>query len=314
MQIFRIFFKQMSEGLKSIFKQGWMSFSAILTISVALLLASVLFVIVENVNAAAQTLEDNLQIVVRVEDGADRATIEAKIKEIPNVESVSFKTKDESLKEMEERFGNAESQIWKSYEGDNNPLKDLFLVKVKDKEQIEDTANKIGVSESERQELDLTGAKPDPTKYIEGVYDLNSGGSDTQKIVDIFASVRIVGIGVIGLVLFVAFILISNTIRMTIIARRSQIQIMRLVGASNSFIRLPFFFEGIFIGILGSIIPIAAVYFGYKQLNVTNKVITGIQLLPANQIIPQTTLAIIAISIAVGALASLLSISRYLRS
>lgn len=311
MRVIRIFFKQLIEGLKSIFKQGWMSFSAILTITVALFLASVLFIVVQNVDAGTKKLEDDLKIVVRLEDNAEKDIIINRVKQISNVKEVVYKSKDASLKEFEKQYGS--SEIFKNYEGANNPLKNLLLVRVVDKSQIEKTAEKIGPSKSERAESEKT-AIPLPDKFIPGIYDLDTGGTTTKKIVDIFANIRMFGFIVIGFVLVVSFILISNTIRMTIIARRNQIQIMRLVGASNFFIRLPFFFEGIFIGIFGSLMPIAGVIFGYTEFIKSQGSRLGtMQLIPAGEIVNQTSIYILVVAVCVGAFASLLSITRYLR-
>lgn len=311
MRVIRIFFKQLIEGLKSIFKQGWMSFSAILTITVALFLASVLFIVVQNVDSGTKKLEDDLKIVVRLADDADKDAVITKVKQLDNVKEVTFKSKDDSLKEFENQYGS--SEIFKNYEGSNNPLKNLLLIRVVDKSQIEKTAAAIGPSKTQRSDAEKT-ATPLPEGFVEGVYDLDTGGTTTKKIVDIFANIRLFGFIVIGFVLVVSFILISNTIRMTIIARRNQIQIMRLVGASNFFIRLPFFFEGIFIGILGSLIPIAGVVFGYSEFIKTQGARLGtMQLIPASEIVYRTSLYILVVAVVVGAFASLISITRYLR-
>lgn len=311
MRVIRIFFKQLIEGFKSVFKQGWMSFSAILTIAVALFLASVLFIVVQNVDSGTKKLEDDLKIVVRMEDNADKTQVMDIVKNIDNVKEVTYKSKDDSLKEFENQYGS--SEIFKNYQGSNNPLKDLLLIRVFDKSKIEETAAKIGPSKEQRSESEKT-ATPLPETFVAGIYDLDTGGSTTKKIVDIFANIRLFGFIVIGFVLVVSFILISNTIRMTIIARRNQIQIMRLVGASNFFIRLPFFFEGIFIGIFGSLIPIAGVIFGYPAFIQEQGARLGtIKLIPANEIIYQTSIYILCVAVFVGAFASLLSITRYLR-
>lgn len=310
MRVIRIFFKQLIEGLKSIFKQGWMSFSAILTITVALFLASVLFIVVQNVDTGTKKLEDDLKIVVRLEDTANKEAVINQIKQISNVKEVTFKSKDASLKEFENQYGS--SEIFKNYEGANNPLKNLLLIRVVDKGQIEKTATKIGPTKAQRAESEKTATPLGG--FVEGVYDLDTGGATTKKIVDIFANIRLFGYIVIGFVLVVSFVLISNTIRMTIIARRNQIQIMRLVGASNFFIRLPFFFEGIFIGILGSVLPIVGVIFGYSEFIKTQGSRLGtMQLIPASQIVYETSAYILIVAITVGAIASLISITRYLR-
>lgn len=307
--------------MKSIFKQGWMSFSAIVTISVALSLASILFVVVQNVDATTKRLEDDLKIVLRLEDKDASATTEQRqeqiktimkqVKGVANVKEVTFKSKDESLEKFKAQLG--DGQLFDAYKDDKNPLKDLLLIRVNDKSKIEETASKIGPSQKQREDYEKTQI-PLSDKYVLGVYDYATGGSDTQKIVEIFSTIRLFGYIIIGFVLVVSLVLISNTIRMTIIARRNQIQIMRLVGASNFFIRLPFFFEGIFIGLLGAVVPVLTIIYGYTEF-VASQTSQGstIQYLSAGEIIYSTSIYVVVIGVAVGAIASLLSITRYLR-
>lgn len=304
----------MLEGLKSVFKQGWMSFSAIITISVALSLASVLFVVVKNVDATTYKLENDIKIVVRLDDDAVKDDVIKKIKTDSNVSEIDYKTKDESLENIKKQYG--DGKIFDSYNGANNPLKNVLYVRVKDKTKIEDTAKKIGPTQDERRKYEETKDEQTmPEIKVPGVYDVESGGTTTKKIVDVFSAIRLFGVIIIGFVLVVAFVLISNTIRMTIVARRNQIQIMRLVGASSFFIRMPFFFEGIFIGILGSVIPVATIVFGYSEFVNSQKTaqLSSMQFLPANQIVYSTAIYIVIIGVCVGAFASLMSITRYLR-
>ena len=182
------------------------------------------------------------------------------------------------------------------YNETNNPLLDEFLVKVNDTE-------KIGKSADEIEKIE----KVNSVKYGEGM---------VEQLVKIFDVVKKITISVvIGLIVVTAF-LISNTIKITINNRKRQIEIMRLVGASNSYIKLPFFFEGIILGFLGSLLPILLTCYGYiflyQKLNgiLFTEVIT---LVNPDKILLLLSLILVSIGVVVGALGSYRAVRRYLK-
>ena len=128
----------------------------------------------------------------------------------------------------------------------NNPLGAAYVVEVTDAKQIDTVADQI--------------------RTLNNVNEVNSGGESTSSLVDSLEAVRNGGaIFVVGLTV-IALFMIANTIKITITSRQTEISIMRMVGASNWYIRLPYMLEGIFIGILGSIIPVLVMYFGYTMV------------------------------------------------
>ena len=186
--------------------------------------------------------------------------------------------------------------ILSEYDENTNPLLDEYLVKVKDTEKIGTTAKQI---------KDLSGVSQ--VKYGEGM---------VEELVKIFDTVKkIMVVIVIGLVIVTAF-LISNTIKITINNRKRQIEIMRLVGASNSYIKMPFFFEGIILGFIGSIIPVLFSLYGYVYLyDKMNGILFTevISLINPNQVMTHLIITLILIGVIVGAIGSSRAVRRYLK-
>ena len=212
-----------------------------------------------------------------------------------NVLDVKFYSKEEVKKDMQEEseiFANIMSQ----YTEDTNPLQDSFLVKVSD-------INEMGKTASEIEKLE----KVELVKYGEG---------SVEELVKIFDIVKkITYAAVIALVLVTVF-LVSNTIKITIQSRRREIEIRRLVGASNSFIRRPFFYEGIILGFIGSVLPILICYFGYSYLyeKLGGQLFTPIiKLVKPDDIMHVVLLALFGIGIIVGAFGSYRAVRKYLK-
>ena len=161
------------------------------------------------------------------------------------MESIEFNSKKqiaEQMKKEDEIF----NTIISSWSDSENPLYDTFLVKVKNSEKISEVANKI--------------------KKIEGVAVVKYGEGMIESLLSIFKIIEKVLIGlVVSLILVTAFLII-NTIKITIFSRQEEIEIKRLVGASNISIKEPFVIEGLLIGLIGSIIPIVTVIYGYSFL------------------------------------------------
>ncbi len=240
--------RHIKESLKSIARNGWMTFASVSAVTVTLLLVGVFFVIMMNLNEVATSIEEDVEIRVHIDVAAnkeDQQALRTKIERIPEVKSVDFSSKEDELKSISKSLGDG-GEALEMFEQDN-PLNDIFIVKTKNPSDTMQAAKKI-------EKLEYASK----VKYGEG------------KIEKLFSFTKIsrnVGVALIIGLLFTAMFLISNTIRITIVARRREIEIMRLVGATNSFIRWPFFLEGLWLGILGSIIPILVVGTSYNYIH-----------------------------------------------
>ena len=248
MKYLRILNNNLKDSIKSVFRNFSLSVASISCITITLILVAVAILLSENVNKFTDDIEKDVTIVVYIKKDAteeDRNALDTKINLLSNIESVTFMSKEEIRKDMS-KDSEGLGTILSEYDENTNPLLDEYLVKVKDTEKIGTTAKQI---------KDLSGVSQ--VKYGEGM---------VEELVKIFDTVKkIMVVIVIGLVVVTAF-LISNTIKITINNRKRQIEIMRLVGASNSYIKMPFFFEGIILGFIGSIIPVLFSLYGYVYL------------------------------------------------
>ncbi len=298
MKVIRIIYNTITDGFKSVFRNFSLSLASISCITITLILVGVSIILSENVNKFTDDIEKDVTIVVYIDKDATTEEIEKiedNIKSLDNIDSIEFLSKEEIRKDMSndsEGIGN----ILGEYDEATNPLLDEYLVKVKDTEKIGKTAASI-------KEI----AKVNTVKYGEGM---------VEELVKIFDVVKkITFVIVIGLIVVTAF-LISNTIKITINNRKRQIEIMRLVGASNGYIKLPFFFEGIILGFLGSIIPIFIICYGYIFLyqKMNGILFTEvISLVNPDKILLNLMLILMSIGIIVGAFGSYFAVRRHLK-
>ncbi|MGN1387449.1 MAG: permease-like cell division protein FtsX [Bacillus sp. (in: firmicutes)] len=282
------------ESFKSLGRNGWMTFASVSAVTVTLLLVGVFFVLLMNMNNIASNIEKDVEVRVHLDVTAtdeDILAVEEQLKALPEVSEVTFSSKEEELVIINESLGNA----FTLFEQDN-PLRDVYIVKTKTPEDVvtvAEQAEKINFVES--------------VKYGQGYVE------KLFKIVDISRNIGLVLI--IGL-LFTAMFLISNTIKITIVARKSEIEIMRLVGATNSFIRWPFFLEGLWLGILGSIIPIALIATTYYQIYeyATPKMnIQFFELLSFNPFVYQVSGILLLMGALIGVWGSMMSVRKFLK-
>ncbi|QRG67274.1 permease-like cell division protein FtsX [Brevibacillus choshinensis] len=290
--------RHVREGVKNLGRNGWMSFASISAVTITLFILGVFLILAMNVNYFAQSVEKQVEIRVFLDVLATKenvAQVEQNIKTIQKVDTVTFIPKDEGLKQFKESLGE-KAYLFEGLEKDN-PLPDTFVVKTKDPKDTSVVAAQI--------------------KKLEYVKSLNYGEGTVEKLFAWTGAIRNVGIAFIIGLGFTAMFLIANTIKLTIVARRREIEIMKLVGATNWFIRWPFFVEGLLMGILGALIPTAMLTVGYYYL------LDGIQssfeasqlfkLLPLFPLVYQVALALLAIGAFIGIWGSLVSVRRFLR-
>lgn len=285
------------ESFKSIGRNGWMTFASVSAVTVTLILVGVFFVIMMNLNKVAQTIEEDVQIRVHIDVAAnaeDQKKLQATIENIPEVQSVKFSSKEQELEDLIKSMGE-DGQAFKLFEQDN-PLNDVFIVKTKNPQETMEAAKEIGKLE-----------------YVtKAVY----GKGTVEKLFNFIKASRNVGIVLIAGLFFTAVFLISNTIKITIIARRREIKIMRLVGATNNFIRWPFFLEGLWLGILGAILPIVLIsiaYYNAYEYLAPKLVGNFIQILPFNPFVYQVSGVLILMGALIGVWGSVMSVRKFLK-
>ena len=294
----RTFGRHIRESLKSLVRNGWMTFASVSAVTVTLLLVGVFFVILMNLNEMANSLEKDVQIKVFAETTATEEqldSLESQLKSIREVESVNFSSKDNELKALAESMGE-DGKVFVELFQESNPLSDVFIVKAKDPLDTMKVAKKI-----------------ENFDYVE---DVRYGKGVVEKLFNVLEVSRNVGIVLIAGLFFTATFLISNTIKITIVARRREIEIMRLVGATNGFIRWPFFLEGIWLGILGSIIPIVLITTVYDEFynTLAPKLESSfIQILETTPFAYQVGGLLLLLGCLIGAWGSLMSVRKFLK-
>lgn len=294
---FSTYNRHFREGIKNIFRNGWMSVAAVMAVVVTLFLVGTFIAIIFNINHMTKQVEEDVEIKVLIEVTADEDKVlemSKKIEKIDGVATITFSSKEEELTELITGFGE-EGNTWAMFEQDN-PLNHAYVVKATNPQETEAVALEI--------------EKMDEVHKV--LY-----GEDVIPLLFKFTKYsRTIGLAlVIGLVLTAVF-LISNTIKLTIMARSQEIGIMKLVGATNSFIRWPFFVEGFVLGIIGALIPIALIGASYKYLlnNFSGKTdYEFIQLLPMNPFMWQLSAGIIGIGIFIGVWGSVMSVRKFLK-
>ena len=266
-------------------------------VTITLVLVSVLSLLIANISQITYGVEDDIQLYVKIENEVldeDIQSIQNKISRIAGVEGIEYSDADNELDRFIAAYGEA-GKIYEIYRQDN-PLSRVFIIKV---------ANGYSLAELSTQ-----------ISTVEGIQSVDFGGATVEDFVKLLNGIREVGtIFVIALALLAIF-LIYNTIKITINSRKEEIGIMRLVGATNSYIRSPLVLEGMFIGVLGSIIPILLTIFGYNYIytSLNGQLVSGI--LKLIDVFPFTlwvSLLVLVAGVTVGVIGSYISATIYLR-
>ena len=296
MRAFRIFFRSIRDAFKSVIRNFSLSFASIMCTTITLILVAVAVVCAANINNATKMIENELTIITYLkkdvtEEQIDNITTE--LKSYRNIEEVVYKSKDEWKMEMS-NLADEYKTILDYF--DENPLMDSFVLKVNDVKKLSETSEYI--------------------KAIDGVDTVKYGEEMVEQVISVFDVVqKIVVVVVIALILVTGF-LISNTIKLTIFSRRNEIEIMRLVGASNITIKLPFLFEGFIIGLIGAIIPVCITIYGYVILHsiLHGKLFSNmIMLIKPYPFVFGVSLIIVLIGALVGMYGSIKAVRKYLK-
>ena len=241
----RTFWRHIKEGFKSIRRNGWMSFAAVSAVAITLLLVGGLIVIVSNINNFATDIENDVSVRVYIDLAATEETqneLADRLVALEDVEDVTFSSRDQELENVKGSYG----ETFDLFEGDRNPLHDVFIL---------DTASP-----------EVTAQVAEQVETMDYVSHVNYGGADAEKLFQMTSTIRTVGGIIIVALIFTAIFLISNTIRITIFSRSTEIEIMKLVGATNWFIRWPYIYEGALLGMIGGLIPAGIIAFGYRAV------------------------------------------------
>ena len=298
MKLFRMIGRSIRDAFKSVIRNFSLSLASISCITITLIIVAVAIVASLNVQNFTKEIEKDMTIVVFLDNAAtqeDAKEVEQKISKLSNVSKYTYQTKQD-VKEKMQQESDVFNTVLETWEEEDSPLKDTFQVKVKDIEKIKNTAEQIEKMKNVA-----------VVRYGEGMVD---------KMVTAFSSVEKVTYGIVIALVLVTIFLIINTIKLTISARRREISIMRLVGASNFTIKTPFIIEGMILGLFGSIVPIAITMYGYTTLyrHFNGYLFSElIKLIKPEPFIYQTSLAVLGIGILVGMIGSASAVRKYLK-
>lgn len=298
MKTIRIFLRNVRDSFKSVFRNFSLSLASISCITITLIVVAIAIVLSQNVNNFASLVESDVTIVAFLKrDVTEENTeiIKTSINNLPYIDSIVYKSKMELSEEMMESSDVFKS-VMESWDENSTPIQATFQVKVKDINEIKYVADEISNMEG-----------VDIVKYGEGM---------VEQLVSLFNMVRKISIGMVIALIIVTAFLITNTIKITIFSRKREIQIMRLVGASNINVKIPFILEGLFLGIMGSIIPIILATVGYIKLyqHFDGQLFSPfIKLITPEPFIYLISLVLIAIGIVVGMFGSYTAVKKHLK-
>ena len=283
------------EAAISLKRNNLMSFASITTVAISLVILGLFLIMVMNLNNMAAHLESQVQINVYLEDNlseAERYEIGNNIKKIKGVEEITFVTKDEAIERFRERLG--EQKYLLEALDDANPLPYSYEVKLTLPEQVKSAAAEIA--------------------EYPGVKTAKFGQEAIEQLFKLTHMIRVFGVVLILFLVFATLFIISNTIRLTVFARRKEIGIMKYVGATDWFIRWPFIMEGMALGFGGALIATLVLRTSYSAI--TNQIYQSFMFLP---LIPQypfltnLTILLIVLGMIIGALGSAISLKKFMK-
>ena len=281
------FFREVFTNIR---RSPLMSIASVTTVLVLTLILGYFTAVMMNLEALANSLLDEVQVVAYLDDDANQVAVAQQLERIPGVQKTHFVSKETALNKLVERM---QGRI-KVDDLTRNPLPNSYEVSVVSADDLEMVATRA--------------------ERVAGVDRVKYGEEIAQRMLRFNSLVRGVGVVVLGLLFLSTVLIVSNTIRLTVFARRKEIEIMQMVGAAEWFIRWPFILEGVLQGLLGSVV--AAVVVGGSYAMVIPKLIETINFLPmveAHGLLPTLLPLLILNGAFVGALGSLLSVNKFLK-
>jgi len=247
MKLFRNIKRYFRDAAKSVLRNFSLSLASISCITITLIVVAFATILSYNVEHFAESIRKDVTVVIFLDSDVNEKEIKKikeKIEDTNNVEELTFVSKKETAESMKDN--EAFTSIIETWTEETNPLLDSYMLKVKNIDDIKTTVNII--------------------KNISGVKTVNYGEDMIDQLITVFKVVEKAAIAIVIALIIVTAFLIANTIKLAIFSRKREIEIMRLVGASNVSIKIPFVIEGLFIGVLGAIIPITLSIYGYTTL------------------------------------------------
>ncbi|HNX14521.1 MAG TPA: permease-like cell division protein FtsX [Oscillospiraceae bacterium] len=282
------------QGFKNIFSNGLMSFASVSVLFACLLLVGGAFLMYFNIQKGVEYVGSMGEIVLFVEDGADAnecSNIQKTLESLPELHDVQFISSTEGLAQLQSEITGGE-QLFSMLEG-QDILPNSFRVKVKDPNDYERMVKQLS--------------------QIFGISDVVANGKIANTLTNISTAIATFGAAVVVVLLVVSVFILINTIKLAMFTRRKEIYIMKMVGATNSFVRLPFFVEAVVLGLFSAIIAYVALRFAYIGLH---NYLSELSITPIPW--PKVSLTVLGSFLGagflVGMLSSSVSIKKYLKA
>lgn len=280
------------EASKSLSRNRLLSFATITTVTICILILGMAVLLTMNAGRFMSRLESDVQMIAFLDKSLTKAEInevQAEIEKIEGIKSIKFVSRDESLAELQEIYG-SEYDL-KATLG-KNPLPHTFEIEAQNPQEVPKIAGKVN--------------------QVVGVYKVNYGQGVVERLFQVTRWVRIISVAFIIVLAAGAVFLIATTTRLSVFARRKEIYLMKLIGATDWFIRWPFFIEGIFLGVAGSLLAVMLLALGYGALlqNIASMAI--ITLVSDMTLLGKVYASLVASGAVLGVLGTYISLNRFL--
>lgn len=280
------------EGFKNIWSNRMMSVSSVGVLLACLLLTGTALLICGSVQTEVENIGDANVINVYLKDnvtGDNVAAVGKELENTHNIKSVEFYSKDEAIKEFQDRLGDAFDQM----QGDDNPLPDTYRVSLEDFSQYDSTVTEL--------------------KKINGIESISNRKALAEKLTDLNNLVATMGFWIVLILAAISLFIISNTIKLSMYSRRYEISIMKSVGATDSFVRIPFVVEGIIIGFISGVISIVLLGFLYNGIiRAAQQIVSFTAINFWHIALPLGGIFVVS-GMVIGALGGVISINKYLK-
>ena len=297
---YSIFGYLLGEGFRNVFKNKKSTIASLVIMCATMFIFGLFFAVGQNVNHITKTIEEQHGMEVFIYDEAteeQRTELKNKIRSIPYVNTIEEKSKEQALEEMKKMFKDKKF-LWATYDGENNPFKASFVVTLTDLTKAEEVKTEIA----------------DSTEVVSNIEVRTDTINALIKIAD---GINIITTVILIILVLISIFIITNTIKLTVHARRKEISIMKYVGATNSFIRWPFMVEGMLIGLISVLISllILSVIYNAVIAQIQQSLINGminIPLLTFQELFKTLLTVYLVLGLGVGALGSAISMKKYL--
>lgn len=281
------------EGFKNVWNNRIMSIASVCVLVSCLVLTGAATLMSVNVSNIVDSVGQSNETTVYIKDKYSKLEavyIGKEIEKVDNVVSVEFYSKDEAFRHYKDELGD---ELFALIEKDRNPLPDSFIIVMEDLSQYDKTVEKI--------------------QQIEGVDSINNRGDFAKKLTEISNLISMISLGVVVALTVISLFIIANTIRATMYSRRYEISIMKSVGATNMFVRIPFLIEGMVIGLISACVATAGISLLYEGVAQAITKSMPIDYIPLADVVLFVSIAFAIAGVLVGFFGSFISIRKYLK-